>query len=68
MTEGPGFKRSVGLARALGRIQEPHVTGVDWNLEPVLRRRERAIPVRVVCAVRVVGVAEIDNNVICLSV
>jgi len=60
------FKRSVGVARALGRIQEPHLTGADWNHVSVLRRRERAIPVRVVSAVRVAGVAEIDDNVSCL--
>ena len=30
---------SVGVAGALGRIQEVHLAGQDGNLQPVLRRR-----------------------------
>src|ERR1700737_3993704 len=48
--------------------RERLLAGADRDLEPVLWRRHGTAPGRVVCAVRVVGVVEVDGDVVAVSV
>src|SRR3982074_2498758 len=48
--------------------RERLLAGADRNLEPVLGRRQRAAPGWVISAVGVVGVVEVDRDVVAVGV
>ena len=53
------------VVRAAGKV---FLSGADRHLEPVLGRRQRATPVGVVSAVRVVRVVEVDDDLVAVGV
>src|SRR6266849_6171788 len=59
---------SEGAGSVYGAPWKRLLTRADRNFQPVLSRRQRAVPLRVVGAVRVVCVVEVDHDLVAVRV